>query len=105
MANNVEFKVSTEQLLNTASEFSNTGSSISNLTMEMMNVSNQLATCSSETTQTFITKLKALEPSIQRMNAMVQEHVNDLERIVSEYNAAEQSNTEDAARLATDIIE
>lgn len=44
----VEFKVSTEQLLNTASEFSGTGAAISNLTQEMVNISTQLSSCSSE---------------------------------------------------------
>ena len=100
----VEFKVSTEQLLNTASELSNTGSSISNLTNEMMNISGQLASCSSESTQAFINKLNALEPSIQKINAMIQEHVSDLEKIVQEYTSTESQNLEAAQALQTDII-
>lgn len=102
---NVEFKVSTEQLLGTASEFSNTGSVISNLTMEMMNISNQLSSCSGETITLMISKLRSLEGSIQRMNAMIQEHVSDIEKIVAEYNAAEQTNTEEVSSLNTEIIE
>ena len=100
----VEFKVSTEQLLNTASEFSGTGAAISNLTQEMVNISTQLSSCSSESTQTFISKLTSLEPSIQKMNAMSQEHVSDLQRIVEEYNQAESANLEQAQALRTDII-
>ena len=100
----IELKVSTQQLLTTASEFSSTGNSISSLTADMVNISTALASCSSESTTTFINKLKALEPSIQKMNRMIQEHVTDLQEIAKEYETSESTSVQEAEALQTDII-
>ena len=100
----IELKVSTQQLLTTASEFSSTGNSISSLTADMVNISTALAACSSDSTTTFINKLKALEPSIQKMNRMIQEHVTDLQEITKEYETSESTSVQEAEALQTDII-
>lgn len=104
MAQQVEFFVNTSQLMATAGELSSTGSSISNLTSEMMNLSGQLASCSSESMEIFINKLRGLETSIQTMNRMIQEHVSDIETIVRNYESTEQTNVQEAEALQTDII-
>ncbi len=98
-------KVSPEKLLSTAQEFSSQGSTISALTSQMLNLVTTLSSAwEGDAATAYITKLKSLESDIQVMNRMIQEHVSDLEQMANLYSTTEQSNTDDAASLASGII-
>lgn len=98
-------KVSPEKLLSTAQEFSSQGSTISALTSQMLNLVTTLSSAwEGDAATAYITKLKSLESDIQVMNRMIQEHVSDLEQMANLYSTTEQSNTDDAASLASGLI-
>ena len=98
-------KVSPEKLLSTAQEFSSQGSTISTLTSQMLNLVTTLSSAwEGDAATAYITKLKSLESDIQVMNRMIQEHVSDLEQMANLYSTTEQSNTDDAASLASGLI-
>lgn len=98
-------KVTPEQLISTAGEFSGKGSTISNLTTEMVNLANGLSgVWEGEAASAYIAKFHELEDDIQRMIRMVQEHATDLEEMARVYMEAENRNVESAASLSGDVI-
>ena len=98
-------KVSTEQLRNTANEFSGLGQQVSSLTSEMVSLVAGLSSgYEGETAQAYINKFRGLEDDIQKINRMIQEHVTDLNDMAQRYDQAEQNNVSDAGNLSSDVI-
>nr|WP_302664926.1 WXG100 family type VII secretion target [uncultured Agathobaculum sp.] len=98
-------KVSTEQLRNTANEFSGLGQQVSSLTSEMVSLVTGLSSgYEGEAAQAYINKFRGLEDDIQKINRMIQEHVTDLNDMAQRYDQAEQSNVSDAGNLSSDVI-
>lgn len=98
-------KVSTEQLRNTANEFSGLGQQVSSLTSEMVSLVAGLSSgYEGEAAQAYINKFRGLEDDIQKINRMIQEHVTDLNDMAQRYDQAEQSNVSDAGNLSSDVI-
>ena len=98
-------KVSTEQLRNTANEFSGLGQQVSSLTSEMVSLVTGLSSgYEGEAAQAYINKFRGLEDVIQKINRMIQEHVTDLNDMAQRYDQAEQSNVSDAGNLSSDVI-
>lgn len=98
-------KVSTEQLRNTANEFSGLGQQVSSLTSEMVSLVTGLSSgYEGEAAQAYISKFRGLEDDIQKINRMIQEHVTDLNDMAQRYDQAEQSNVSDAGNLSSDVI-
>ena len=99
-------KVSPEQLISTAGEFSNQGSSISALTGEMMQLVTGLSSVwEGEAATAYMTKFKGLEDDIQRMIRMVQEHASDLEEMASVYTQSDKTGADEASGLLSDVIQ
>ena len=99
-------RVSPEQLISTAGEFSNQGSSISALTGEMMHLVTGLSSVwEGEAATAYMTKFKGLEDDIQRMIRMVQEHASDLEEMASVYTQSDKTGADEASGLLSDVIQ
>lgn len=102
---NGTIKVSPEKLISTASEFSNSGSTINGLTNQMSTIVSSLSSSwEGEASTTYISKFKQLDDDINTLNKMIQEHVSDLQQMAGIYKNAEQSNADDSASLASDVI-
>ena len=98
-------KVSTEQLRSTASEFSTLGQQVSSLTSEMTNTVTSLASgWEGDAAQAYINKSRGLEDDIQKMNNMIQEHVNDLNDMAQRYDDANTAAVDLAGTLSSDVI-
>lgn len=97
--------VTPQKLISASQEFSTQGNTISSLTSEMLNlVSSMSSTWQGDAATSYLAKFKGLESDIQILNRMIQEHVNDLQQMANLYSAAERSNVDDAASLASGII-
>ena len=95
-------RVSPEKLIATSQEFSTQGSQMSALTSEMVNKVTSLASVwEGEAASSYVNKFKALENDIRLINAMIQEHVSDLQEMGTLYNQAESDNVNDAGSLIT----
>ena len=98
-------KVTPEKLRTTAVEFGNQGSTVNTLTSQMMSLVTGLSSAwEGEASATYLAKFRGLENDIQKINRMIQEHVNDLEEMATLYQAAETANVESAQALASDVI-
>ena len=98
-------KVSTEQLRNTANEFSGLGQQVSSLTSEMVSLVAGLSSgYEGEAAQAYINKFRGLEDDIQKINRMIQDHLTDLNDMAQRYDQAEQNNVSDAGNLSSDVI-
>lgn len=98
-------KVTPQELISTASEFSGKGTVISNLTTEMTNKVTGLASVwEGDAATAYVTKFNGLEDDIQMMIRMVQEHAADLETMAENYTAAENQNLSDFESLSSDVI-
>jgi WXG100 family type VII secretion target len=98
-------KVTPEQLTSTANSFSATGTQVRNLTAAMTDLVNGMASIwTGEAASAYTTKFNGLQDDISKINAMIQEHVNDLTQMASTYNSAEQASTSEAQGLSSDVI-
>ena len=99
-------RVSPEKLTEGASNFSASGKTINTLTSEMMNtVKNLSSVWEGEASSAYINKFSQLQDDIERMNRMIQEHVNDLNEMVVNYRDAENINTQESGGLQGDVIQ
>lgn len=98
-------KVTPEQLEATSNEFSAKGTTISNLTSQMMQLVEGLGSIwEGEAATAYMGKFRQLDDDIQRMNRMIQEHVNDLNDMARVYRDAETANQDEIASLTGDVI-
>ena len=98
-------KVSPEQLISAAGDFSSKASNISSLTGEMTSKVGALASAwEGEAATAYITKFNGLQDDIEKIIAMVQEHAKDLNEMAEIYRNAESQNTADFESLSADVI-
>lgn len=98
-------KVDSQQLVQTASEFSSKAGTVGNLTAEMTNLVTGLASAwEGEASSAYVTKFKGLDDDIQKMVRMIQEHSTDLEEMARAYEEAENQNMEEISTLSSDVI-
>ena len=99
-------KVSPEQLLATASEFSTEATALSNLTGEMISlIASYSSVYTGEAATAFVSKFNQLEDDMTRLVNMVKEYSSDLTEIANVYQQAETANTEAAQALSADVIQ
>lgn len=97
--------VTPQQLINTANEFESQGQNVRTLLEEMMTKVNGLTSIwDGEASAGYIGKFRLLEDDIQRMLAMISEHVTDLNDMATEYMSAEAEAVEKTETLNTDVI-
>ena len=98
-------KVTPEQLVSTANEFSTCGTTVRNITASMTEIVNGLsAAWSGEDASAYVTKFKGLQDDIERIHTMIQEHVNDLNEMAKNYTNATSANISDIDALSSDVI-
>ncbi len=98
-------KVAPEQLMNTANEFSSIGNQVRSITAETMEkMTNLSGIYESEEATAYITKARGLEDDIAKLNAMIQEHVNDLNEMAQRYIDANTSVSDLISTLSSDVI-
>ena len=98
-------RVTPNELITMANEFSAKGSTISSLTAEMTNEVVGLSSIwEGDAATAYVTKFRGLDDDIQLINRMIQEHVNDLEEMANTYNQAEAANLSDIEGLSSDVI-
>ncbi len=94
-----------EKLRATSSQFGDTNNRISKLTAEMTGLINgSMGVWTGEAAQAYNKKFTDLQRDIAKINKMINEHVQDLQQMASEYEAAEQANISQAQSLKTDVI-
>lgn len=97
--------VTPEQLESTAEEFGQAMSQVTSITGDMMSQVTGLATkWQGEASTAYVNKFKELEDDIQKLQAMIQEHVTDLKDMANVYRQAENANQEAASGLAGDVL-
>ncbi|MDO4543773.1 MAG: WXG100 family type VII secretion target [Clostridia bacterium] len=98
-------KVTPSELSAKASEFDTIRASIMTLIEEMKSkVTSLTGTWEGEESQLFQTKFAALNDDIEYLNAIIIEHVNDLNAVCQTYTQAGQSVSEVIEGLPIDII-
>lgn len=97
-------KVTPEKLNQAASEFSNSGKNINSVTAEMMSIVDSLkAIWQGSAATEYAGRFAGLRDDIERINRIIDEHVNDLNQMALEYQNAEDSSVEESAKLLSDI--
>ncbi|MBR5765833.1 MAG: WXG100 family type VII secretion target [Lachnospiraceae bacterium] len=98
-------KVTPEKLIAASNEFSTTGRTVRSLTQEMNDIVSSLKSVwMGEAATGYGAKFAELSDDIEKINRMIQEHVTDLNNMAREYQAAEDTNTQQSAMLKTDIV-
>lgn len=98
-------KVSPEQLTSAASEFSTCGTAIRNITTEMTSIVTSLSSAwAGEDASAYIAKFNGLQDDIERIHAMIQEHVTDLTEMAKSYSGAVSANLSEIEGLSSDVI-
>lgn len=103
---NIIIKVETSRLRATASQFSSTSSQIKNATNAMTQAIGQLsgAVWSGDAATTYVNKFNGLNDEITKIDNMIQETVQDLNDIASEYDRAESENRQTASSLSSELF-
>lgn len=99
-------KVDSSKLTSTATSFQSSGNQIKNLTTQMTTLVTGLTgeVWSGDAASAYVNKFKGLQDDINRMVAMVNEHVTDLQAMAQEYAKAESANITAANALSSDVI-
>ena len=98
-------KVSPEQLAATASEFGGQATQLQTLTAQMMDLLKSLsASWNGEASQAYLAKFQGLQPDMDKMFRMVQEHSKDLQEMSATYQNAERANVDATQSLLNNIL-
>lgn len=98
-------KVTPEKLIETANEFQSTGQMISSITSEMTSIVDSMKSIwQGEAATGFANRFDALKDDIEKIHSMIKEHVNDLNEMAHEYEAAEKESIEQGNTLATEVV-
>lgn len=98
-------RVTPEQLINTASEFSSIGSTVANLTEQMTTTVTGLASIwQGEAATSYVNRFNGLNDDIQKLVAMIREHSTDLNEMAQAYMSSDDKNVQLAETLSSDVI-
>ena len=99
-------KVETTKLKSAASEFANTSSQIKNATNTMVQTVQQLtgSVWSGDAATAYTSKFNGLSDEIQKIDRMIQEHVQDLNDMAAQYERAESEAQQTASSLNAEIF-
>ena len=106
MANGMtNLRVSANVLINTSESFRGNGNQVASLTGEMMNLAKGLSGIwQGEAANAYISKFSGLEDDMQKMVAMINEHVDDLQSMATNYESAESEALQATEVLSSDVI-
>ncbi|MBQ7203373.1 MAG: WXG100 family type VII secretion target [Eubacterium sp.] len=98
-------RVTPEQLTATAGEFQNAASEVRTLTADMTNTVTGLSSIwEGEAATAYVAKFNGLQDDIERLIAMINEHVTDLNEMARVYSDAEKADLDEIATLSSDVI-
>lgn len=98
-------RVTPNELIAIADDFSGKGSTIGSLTSEMTSLVVSLSSIwEGDAADAYVAKFRGLDDDIQLMNRMIQEHVRDLQEMANAYTQAETQNLSDIEGLSSDVI-
>lgn len=98
-------KVTPEKLSQVAGEFSNSGKNIAAMTAEMMGIVDSLKSVwQGNAASEYSSKFISLKDDIDKINKIIESHVNDLNQMAMEYQNAEDQSVEESAKLLSDIV-
>lgn len=98
-------KVTPEKLIQTSGEFATMGNQMKNLTGEMMEqVQGLKSIWQGEAASAYGNKFNSLQPDMDKLYRMVQEHVKDLQEMAVQYQKAEDGSTQQGPGLNANII-
>lgn len=99
-------KVDTAKLRSTANSLQSTGSRIKSLTGQMTSLVNALSgsVWEGEAAAAYRKKFSTLQDDMNRMTAMIHEHVKDLGEMAAEYDRAESANRSAASGFSENVI-
>ncbi len=99
-------RVTPEKLISTSEGFRGTGGQIRNLTQNMLDLVKAMNSFwQGEASTAYLTKFQSLSDDMQKMDRMINEHVQDLQDMAKQYQTAEKINIETSNALASDIIQ
>ena len=97
--------VTPEQLISTSNEFNSGMQQIKSITTSMTETVKSLTgQWEGEASTAYQNKFNELQDDINRMAAMIQEHVTDLNEMARKYQEAEKAGQELAGSLAGDVL-
>jgi len=97
-------RVTPEKLAQAANEFSNSGKTINSLTTEMMSIVDGLKSIwQGNAASEYSTRFTGLRDDIEKINRIIEEHVNDLNQMAIEYQNAEDMSVEESSKLVNDV--
>lgn len=97
-------KVTPEKLNQAANEFSASGKNINQMTAEMMSIVESMKSIwQGSAASEYAGRFSGLRDDIERINKIIEEHVNDLNQMALEYQNAEDQSVEESAKLLSDI--
>lgn len=98
-------KVTPEKLIEASNEFSTSGKAVASLTAEMMNIVNGLKSIWQGSAATeYAGKFNSLQDDIEKINRIIDEHVNDLNQMAIEYEKAEEMSVEESTKLLSEVV-
>ena len=87
------------ELKNTASRFQGQAGEVKSLHDEMLSKVSALSSWTGDASETYKSKFSALQTSMDKINRMIMEHVNDLNTMADNYERTETS----AANIANEL--
>ena len=99
-------KVEPQRLRSAAGELSSTSGQIRNATNGMTSTVTSLSGSiwSGEAANAFVNKFNGLQDEISKIDTMINEHVDDLQRMANEYEKAEMTNANYASSLNDNVF-
>lgn len=99
-------KVNSQTLKSASGEFSSCGTNVNNYTQQMLSLVSEIsgAVWSGEAASAYQAKFAGLQADISKINAMIQEHVEDLNTMATEYERAEAAAQQEASALKSNLI-
>lgn len=98
-------KVAPERLTSAAAEFSACGSAVRSITAEMTSIVAGLSSAwAGEDASAYTAKFNGLQDDIEKLHAMVQEHVSDLTEMAQVYSGAVSGNVTEISGLSSNVI-
>lgn len=97
--------VTPEQLISASNEFSASNSQVKNITSQMLDIVRSMsASWEGEANTAYLNKFNQLEDDMEKIFRMINEHVDDLQEMASNYQLAESTNVDTAGALSGDVI-
>lgn len=101
-----QLKVTPQDLINTATEFTTKGNAVKSQTQEMLSLVASLSgSWEGDASGAYTRKFAELSGDIEQINNKIAEHVTDLQDMAARYEAAEKGIAEANAAMSSNLID